>query len=234
MDEVETNKTEKIARFTFSDGILLFIGLIFIAISTLSLFGSLSLRAVSGGNFGLRFEIYQLIILTPIWLSGLYLIYIKIKKFVAMLRKEPVKFDTIQRLTTWKTKLSAGLLWIFPLPYIWLGVYNLLYMTVWNQPGYQMGEQFAIIWVVVGIFAILLFLAVMLTLLQKSGVSYFLVMAISVYYVFTSIGELGIYASEFTKYKQFVIQNTIFFVVATAIIALLFLDRNTFFPKKIT
>lgn len=226
MNTPNTSQEVETVKFGFTDGILLLIGLIFIVAT---------IPVILPGQRSTRFILTTFIYFSPIWLAGVYLVYIKVRKLKATLKREPQKIDTNRPHIpiTWRTKLSAGLLWIIPLPYIWYGIFNVLYMTVWDKPGYQMGEQFAIIWVIVAIFAILIFLAMTLTLLQRSKTSYFLVVVLFIYNIFTSITEVSTHVNEFTKYKDIIIRDSLFSLVGIIVIILLILDRSAFFQKSL-
>ncbi len=125
-------------------------------------------------------------------------------------------------MSTWKTKLSAGLLWVLGLPYILYGVSNLLYMTVWDKPGYQRGEQFAIIWVIFAVIVVIILAAVSFALLRKSKTAYILVLLGVPYNLLTSIQSLLAYQSP---------SQIFYFLIGVTAITLLVFDWKSFFRK---
>ncbi len=126
-------------------------------------------------------------------------------------------------MNIWKTKLSIGLLWMLAFPYILQGVYNLLYLTVWNKPGYQTGEQFALIWIIFAIIVIIILATITFALLRRKNIAYWVVLLGLVY---NTVGNVVALLSD-----QSPGQILYTFIGITAII-LLVLDWRSLFGKS--
>lgn len=132
-----------------------------------------------------------------------------------------------------KTTAQIILVWLLSLPYIFSALYGLLYLTVLNKPGYQSGEQFTPILILMGVLAIAVSISASRALLHKNRNVYILII---LWILFGLPDYSSFFSNVLVSHRNVsiatIIQMLFYLVADVLLLILLILDRHSFFKKK--
>ncbi len=126
------------------------------------------------------------------------------------------------------TIFYLGLLWLLAVPFIYTGINQLLYLTIWNEPGYQQGEQFAPIWVILAAVVVVLLAAVTGGLWRKVRWIFIAVLLALAFSLASSFLELIISLDNSFQLAAFA---AVKLTLKVLVLILLVLDRHSFFEE---